>query len=99
MKHPAVLLLVRVRTRLPLDEIMERAEKRMPEFRALGGLLQKYYVQDPETGEIGGLYLWESAEALAEYRESELRKTIAEAYEAEEEPRVEVLRVITPLRH
>ena len=98
VKHPAVLLLVRIRTRLPLDEIMARAEKRMPEFRALGGLLQKYYVHDPATGEIGGLYLWESAEALAEYRESELRKTIAEAYEAEEEPRVEVLRVITPLR-
>ena len=98
MKHPAVLLLVRVRTKLPLDEIMARAEKRMPDFRALPGLLQKYYVHDPETGEFGGLYLWESPDALAEYRESELRKTSAKAYEAEEEPRVELLRVITPLR-
>jgi hypothetical protein len=98
MKHPAVVLLVRVRTDLSLDEVMERAEQRMPDFRALGGLQQKYYLHDPETGEIGGLYLWESADALAEYRQSELRKSIADTYEAVAEPRVEVLRIIQPLR-
>jgi len=68
------------------------------EFRALAGLQQKYYLQDPATGEIAGLYLWESQEALSAYRESELRASIAEAYQAEGEPRVEVYRVVKTLR-
>jgi hypothetical protein len=59
---------------------------------------QKYYLQDPATGEIAGLYLWESQEALAAYRESELRASIAKAYQAEGEPRVEVYRVVKTLR-
>lgn len=98
MTHPALVLLVRFRSKLTLDEVMKVAEERAPEFRALQGLQQKYYLQDPESGEIAGLYLWESAEALTEYRESELRASIAAAYQAEGEPRVEVYRVMMPLR-
>ena len=62
------------------------------------GLKQKYYFQDTETGEIGGLYLWDSPEALAEYRTSALRATIAAAYKVEGPPRIDVLKVIMPLR-
>lgn len=98
MTHPALILLVRFKSRLSLDEVTRVAEERAPEFRALGGLVQKYYLHDPESGEIGGLYLWDSPEALAEYRESELRASIADAYETEGEPRVDVLRVLMPLR-
>jgi heme-degrading monooxygenase HmoA len=83
MKNPEFTLHVRFRSK---------------EFRALAGLQQKYYLQDPATGEIAGLYLWESQEALAAYRESELRASIAEAYQAEGEPRVEVYRVVKTLR-
>jgi hypothetical protein len=98
MKQPALILLVRFRSRLPLDEIMRVSEERMPQFRALTGLQQKYYLQDPESGEIAGLYLWESPEDLAEYRDSELRASIASAYQVEGDPRVEVYRVVKPLR-
>lgn len=98
MKQPAFVLLVRFRSSLSYDEIVKIVEERAPEFRALGGLQQKYYLYDPGSGEIGGLYLWESADALTEYRESELRATIAEAYQAIGEPRVEVYRVIKTLR-
>jgi heme-degrading monooxygenase HmoA len=98
MPQPAVILLVRFRSPLSLDEVMAVARERAPEFRALGGLQQKYYVHDAESGEYGGLYLWESPEALAEYRESELRASIAAAYRVEGEPRVEVFRVLEPLR-
>ena len=65
---------------------------------ALEGLQQNYYLQDAATGEYAGLYLWESQEALTAYRESELRASIAKAYQAEGEPRVEVYRVIKTLR-
>ena len=98
MPNPALILLVRFRSALSLEEIMQIAEERAPEFRALGGLQQKYYLEDAATGEIGGLYLWESAAAFDEYRNSELRATIAQAYRADGEPRVEVYRVLMPLR-
>ena len=98
MQHPALVLLVRFKSRLPADEMMSVLEKRAPEFRALAGLQQKYYLQDPATGEVAGLYLWESAEALNAFRESELRRSIAAAYQAEGQPRIEVYRVMKTLR-
>jgi heme-degrading monooxygenase HmoA len=77
---------------------MRIMHERMPEFRALEGLQQKYYLEDPATGEYAGLYLWRSKEDLAEFSQSELRATIAKAYGVEGEPRVEVYAVMTPLR-
>ena len=98
MTHPTHTLLVRFKSPLTLDEVMKVVEERAPEFKALAGLQQKYYLQDAVSGEYGGLYLWESPEALTAYRESELRASIAEAYQAEGEPRVEVYRVLKTLR-
>ncbi len=98
MSHPALILLVRLRSSLPRDEVLRIMRERMPEFEAIEGLQQKYYLEDTGTGEFGGLYLWRSREDLAEYRASELRHTIAEAYGAEAEPRVEVYSVLAPLR-
>jgi hypothetical protein len=98
MTEPAFALLVRFKSPLTLDEVMKVVEERAPEFMALAGLQQKYYLQDAVSGEYGGLYLWESPDALDAYRESELRASIAQAYQVEGEPRVEVYRVIKTLR-
>jgi heme-degrading monooxygenase HmoA len=98
MSKPALTVLVRFKSKLSFDEVMEIAEERAPDFEALTGLQQKYYLQDPATGEIGGLYLWESSEAFDAYRNSELRASIAEAYQAVGEPRIEVYRVVKTLR-
>jgi heme-degrading monooxygenase HmoA len=98
MNHPQVVLLVRFKTSLTLEEVARVAEERAPEFRALEGLQQKYYLQDAATGEYAGLYLWKSPEALAAYRDSALRASIAEAYQVQGEPRVEVYRVSKTLR-
>jgi heme-degrading monooxygenase HmoA len=93
-----MVLLVRLKSGLDPVAAMKAVEERAPEFRALEGLQQKYYVRDPKTGEYGGLYLWESEAAMDDYRKSELRKSIAQAYQAEGEPRVEVYEVIKVLR-
>jgi len=93
------MVVVRFKSRLSLDEVRRVAEERLPEFRALAGLQQKYYVQDTVTGEYGGCYLWESPDALAAYRGSELQASIAEAYQTEGAPRVDVYRVIMTLRN
>lgn len=98
MKNPEYTLHVRFRSKLTLDQVTKIIDERAPEFCALEGLQQKYYLQDTATGEFAGLYLWESQEALAAYRESELRASIAKAYQAEGEPRVEVYRVVKTLR-
>lgn len=98
MNQPAMVLRVRFKSALPFDEVKRIVEERAPEFEALAGLQQKYYLQDPESGEIAGLYIWESAEALAEFRESELRATIAKAYQVEGNPHLEVYRVFKVLR-
>jgi len=98
MTTPKLTLHVRFKSALPLEEVMKIVEERAPEFRALAGLQQKYYLQDAATGEYAGFYLWESPEALNAYRESELRKTIGAAYETIGEPRVEVYRVMKTLR-
>lgn len=98
MSQPATVLLVRFKTSLTLDEVMKVANQRAPEFRALKGLQQKYYLQDAATGEVAGLYLWDSESSLAEYRKSELRASIAKAYRTEGEPRIEVYNVLMPLR-
>jgi heme-degrading monooxygenase HmoA len=98
MSQPALILLVKFKSPLTLEEVTEVVQKRIDEFRALDGLQQKYYLQDTQTGEYGGLYLWESAGAFTEYRNSALRATIAEAYQTEGEPRIEVFNVLEVLR-
>ncbi len=98
MSQPAIVLRVRFKSSLTLDQVNEIVEKRAPEFEALTGLQQKYYLQDAISGEYAGLYLWESPEALAEYRDSELKASIAKAYQAEGEPDIEVYNVLKVLR-
>lgn len=98
MSQPALVLLVKFRSPLSLEEVQRVVDSRIDEFRALDGLTQKYYLQDAESGEYAGLYLWDSPEALADFRNSELRKTIAQAYRTEGEPRVEVFRIFDVLR-
>lgn len=98
MGTPALIVLVRFRSRLALQEIMKIAEERMPEFRALAGLQQKYYLQEAATGEYAGVYVWRSRDDFGAYRDSELRASIAKAYQAEGEPRVEVYQVVGTLR-
>lgn len=98
MAQPTHVLLVRLRSSLPRDEVVRIMRERMPEFQAIEGLQQKYYLEDAQSGEYAGLYLWRSPEDLAEYGASELRATIAEAYGVEGQPRVEVYSVLAPLR-
>lgn len=98
MNQAALILLVKFKSPLSLAEVKEVAAGRLSEFQALSGLKQKYYLQDSQTGEIAGLYFWESQDALAEFRDSDLRASIASAYQTEGEPRVEVFSVFEVLR-
>jgi heme-degrading monooxygenase HmoA len=98
MNQPSLILLVKFKSRLSFEEVVQVVDSRADEFRALKGLQQKYYLQDTATKEYAGLYLWESREDFLAYRDSKLRATIAKAYQTEGEPRIEVFNVIKPLR-
>ena len=96
---PTLMLIVRgLKSRLPYEELERRYRVRMPQFREIPGLVQKYYSHDPETGELAGIYLWDSRESLAAYLESDLRKTIPSAYELIEPPQIEVYPIVDVLR-
>jgi len=51
-----------------------------PKYRALPGLLRKYYIYDKDTRTGGGCYLWESREAAEKFYDAEWRRFITGRY-------------------
>jgi heme-degrading monooxygenase HmoA len=93
-----MVLLVKFKSSLSLDEVIAVIDSRVDEFRELNGLQQKYFLHEPATNEYAGLYLWESSEDFLVYRDSKLRATIASAYQTQGEPRIEMFDILKPLR-
>ena len=92
-----IVQIIKLKTSLPKEDLLEKARKRAPQFEAISGLLQKYYVK-LEDGRYGGVYIWDSEESLAAFRSSELASTIAEAYQLTEAPQIEIMDVLFELR-
>ena len=92
---PAILY-VRVKSNLDSEEIECRVLDRRSRFLEVDGLIQKIYGRDNETGEMCGIYFFESRDALSAFLETELAKTISSAYEAVE-VRPEIYDVLYPL--
>jgi len=92
-----IMQVVTFTSRLSDEEALRVMEERAPQYRALPGLLQKYYVKDPVAGKFGGIYLWDSETSLRAFRQSELARTIASSYEVAGESRIETFEVLFPL--
>jgi heme-degrading monooxygenase HmoA len=90
--------IVRFKSSLPDNEVLETYEARAPRYRATKGLVQKYYLRFPETGEHGAVYLWESEEALQEFRASDLARTIPSVYQVQGVADVQVAELVMALR-
>ena len=93
-----IILSLKFSSALPPEQVRAIMRERSEQFRALPGLLQKYYTQDVSNGEWCGIYLWESKTALERFRASELAHSIAAAYQVIGTPRVEILDVHLILR-
>lgn len=93
----AAILFVRVKSHLDEKELERRLIERRPRFHDVPGLVQKIYGRDETTGDVCGIYFFETQAALAAFRETELAQTIPTAYEAIEIRR-EVYDVLYPLR-
>lgn len=92
----ASVLFVRIKSDLDPAELERRLIERRPRFHEVPGLAQKIYGRDDATGEVCGIYFFESEEALTKFLETELAKSIPSAYEAKEIRR-EVYQVLYPL--
>jgi quinol monooxygenase YgiN len=86
---PMMAQLVVFTSRLHEKDVLRTIEERMPEHRAVPGLVQKLYLRDPSSGVCGGIYIWEDEAAMAAFAESDLARTIASAYRIEGRPRVQ----------
>lgn len=92
----AAILFVRIKSDLDVGEFDKRLQERRPRFREVSGLVQKLYGRDEATGDVCGIYFFDSQQALAAFRESELAQTIPSAYEATDVRR-EVYELLYPL--
>ena len=97
-KAGSIILIVKGTTELSEDELTKIAKGRAPQFAAIPGLLQKYYIKTENPGEFGGVYIWDSMESLKEYKESELAATIGKAYKLTGPPSLEVVNIMFELR-
>lgn len=79
----AVIHYVRIRSGLAEDEAMVVLRRRAEQFRDVPGLVQKVYGREAESGEICGVYIFESQASLDAFHESELAKATREAYQVE----------------
>lgn len=93
-----ILQTVRLTSPLAEEELLAKARERAPEFRAIPGLVQKYYVSHDEEGQYAGVYVWDSLESMEAFRASDLAKSIGRAYQVSAPPEVEVSEILFPLR-
>lgn len=93
-----IIFSVKFKSKLSSDDIVRVMEERADRFRAIPGLIQKFYGFEKDSDEVTGIYLWDSEQSLREFRETELAKTIPEAYQMDGQARFEVFEVPYVLR-
>lgn len=93
-----VIQIVKFESELGEEELLATAQARLEQFRALPGLVQKYYYRMEAPRRYGGVYFWDSMESLRAFRETELAATIPKAYRIKGEPEVEIMEILFPLR-
>ncbi|MEN8151339.1 MAG: YdhR family protein [Planctomycetota bacterium] len=93
-----IIQVITFETTLSEEQVLATARERADRFRALPGLVQKYYVRLDRPNRFGGVYLWDSRESMDAYRQSDLAATIAEAYGVVGRPEIQILETLFDLR-
>lgn len=92
-----IIQIVRYRSGLTGEEVVDRFEERSDRYRDVAGLIQKYYIHQPETDEYGGVYVWDSEESMQRWRDTNLAGTLVSTYDIDGDPRDEVFDVVLVL--
>ena len=93
-----VIQVVKLRSGHPHEAVYRLMDERVPAFRQVPGLLQKYFCRERATGKYAGVYLGDSEEALRRYRQADLARSTGVAYNVDGQPRSEMFEVLCPLR-
>lgn len=94
----AVIQIIRIESALTRDGVLEVATERAHQFREIPGLVQKFYFETGEPNRYGGLYVWESRAHMVAFLQSDLARTMGQAYELTSAPSVDLLNVLFRLR-
>jgi len=97
-KKGTIMQIVKLKTELSEEQFLKIAKEREPQFKAISGIVQKYYIKREGPGEYGGVYIWDSLESLEKFKKSELAATIPKAYKVVETPSVEIIDIMFELR-
>ena len=85
-----IVSLVRFESKLDDNDVQAMFEERADRYRSIPGLVEKLYLRFRDTGEFGAVYVWESEEDLMRFRETDLARTIPDAYQVEGAPSFEL---------
>ena len=96
MEEVGFVSIVKFDSQLERDQVLGVAEERADQFREVPGLVQKIYLEYADGG-YGAVYMWDSQESFAKFRESELAVSIPAAYQIEGAPDVTLGTVFTIL--
>lgn len=88
---------MRFKSHLPEDELRRLSEAGLDKFRALPGLSQKYYVQNPETKLSGGVYIFHTRQAAEDYVNGPIATTVKDRFGADGGVEIEILDVLYTL--
>lgn len=94
-----IIQIIKLKSGLTENALLHTAQERAPGFKAIPGLLQKYYVRLGPAGHYGGVYVWDSKESLQAFQQSELAASIPQAYKVIEAPDIEIFDVLFQLRN
>ena len=61
-----IVQVVKYKSGLSDDDVRRVIAERAPRYEALPQLRQKLYIREPETGEYGGIYVWDDEESMRE---------------------------------
>lgn len=93
-----IIQTIKFKSQLTEEEVMRIAKEREPQFQAISGLIQKYYIKQQQQDHYGGVYIWDSLESLNAYRASDLAASIPKAYGIIGAPDIEIMDLIFQLR-
>ena len=80
MKNSETVLSVKFKSSFPAEKLMQVCEQNLESFRAVPGLIQKYYLAEEGTGFLSGFYTFETKADREKFWASDLAKDIPARY-------------------
>jgi hypothetical protein len=91
------VLFILFKSGLQTKEALALMKKRTDKFKNVKGLDQKLWIHDEVSGELGGIYVFDSRDHLEAFQRSDLAKGIAGTYKLVGRPTRRVLKVTNVL--